>query len=87
MPAVCVSGLAPFFFAPSGLPRPEVDRGPVHGPLLKAQLAQHSQHRIVITGFYGPVTSRVKTVFCWGEMAQTISATVIRGRLAEVSAR
>ncbi|MCW8329625.1 bifunctional aspartate kinase/homoserine dehydrogenase II [Photobacterium sp. SDRW27] len=61
--------------------QPEVDRAQ-SWPLLKEQLAQHSQHRIVITGFMARNQSG-ETVLL-GRNGSDYSATVI-GALAEVS--
>jgi len=61
--------------------KPEVDRSQ-SWPLLKEQLAQHSQHRIVITGFMARNLGG-ETVLL-GRNGSDYSATVI-GALAEVS--
>ena len=61
--------------------QPEVDRGASY-PLLKEILAQHTHHRVVITGFMAQ-DSQGKTVLL-GRNGSDYSATVI-GALAEVS--
>ncbi|MGF1713456.1 bifunctional aspartate kinase/homoserine dehydrogenase II [Photobacterium chitinilyticum] len=61
--------------------QPEVDRAQ-SWPLLKAQLAQHSLHRIVITGFMA--RNQVGETVLLGRNGSDYSATII-GALAEVS--
>lgn len=61
--------------------QPEVDRAQ-SWPLLKAQLAQHSLHRIVITGFM--TRNQVGETVLLGRNGSDYSATII-GALAEVS--
>ena len=79
MPAVCIDSRG--FLRAERAAQPEVDRA-LSWPLLKAQLAQHSQHRIVITGFMAR-NQRGDTVLL-GRNGSDYSATVI-GALAEVS--
>lgn len=79
LPAVAQDARA-FLRAEAGT-QPEVDRARSY-PLLKAVLAQHSQRRIVITGFMAQ-NDQGETVLL-GRNGSDYSATVI-GALAEVS--
>ncbi|MCG3736472.1 bifunctional aspartate kinase/homoserine dehydrogenase II [Vibrio cincinnatiensis] len=79
LPAVAQDARA-FLRAESG-PQPEVDRSRSY-PLLKEVLAQHAQHRIVITGFMAQ-NAQGDTVLL-GRNGSDYSATVI-GALANVS--
>ncbi|MGD8172486.1 bifunctional aspartate kinase/homoserine dehydrogenase II [Vibrio sp. TRT 21S02] len=79
LPAVAQDARA-FLRAEPGT-QPEVDRGASY-PLLKETLAQHAQHRVVITGFMAQ-SERGDTVLL-GRNGSDYSATVI-GALADAS--